>query len=610
MQDVIRLLPDSVANQIAAGEVIRRPSNVVKELVENAVDAGATEVQVIIKDAGRTLVQIVDNGCGMSQTDARMAFERHSTSKIRQADDMFALHTMGFRGEALASIAAIAQIDMRTMRQGDTVGTRLIINGSRVESQKPEACAPGTNIMVKNLFYNVPARRKFLRKDASEMAQIMQEFQRMALVNEGVRLSLVSQDKPHTSLMPATFKQRITDLFGQQMGRQLLPISTKTSVVNIEGYIGTPQSARRRCTTQYLMVNGRHMRHPYFHKAILHCYEGMIGADMAPSYFVRLTVDPSTIDVNVHPQKEEIKFEQEAAIWQILTAAVREGLGRFGAGADIDFDTADAPDIPIFKPDNPAKATPPSGGDPSYNPFDPPRQPAFSRREGGGNVPRDWEQLYQSFASGAPEEPSEPSSLPSLPETEDTDTDSHTLQLRRRYILTPCRSGLMIVDQHRAHIRVLYDSIVKDLDQGPLASQRSMFPDMVTLTPEQTVVLQHSTEQVTALGFDISYLGDNAWSVEALPALSSTTPPQTLLADIADALRADASGTDLRQRLITAAALAIARSAATAAGTPLTAEQMDTLLAQLLLCPAPNYTPDGQPVITIIDADTLLAPLS
>lgn len=604
MQDIIKLLPDSVANQIAAGEVIRRPANVVKELVENAIDAGATEVQVIIKDAGRTLVQIVDNGCGMSPTDARMAFERHSTSKIAQAADMFALHTMGFRGEALASIAAIAQIDMRSMRHDDTIGTRILINGSRVESQQPEACQPGTNIMVKNLFFNVPARRKFLRKDASEMAQIMQVFQQMALVNPGVRLTLVSNDKPHTALPPAVFRQRITDIFGANVGKQLMPLATDTSIVKIDGYVSAPQYARRRNNLQYLMVNGRHMRHPYFHKAIMRCYEGMIKPEEVPTYFLRLTVDPATIDVNVHPQKEEIKFENEQAIWQILTAAVREAIGRYSAGGDIDFDSTDAPDIPIYNPDV-TLDMPTTSIDPTYNPFNTAPKTTVPSQRLGTKAPSNWQQLYEEFSKAAPPSTDEgtdedPTLLPS------DDVSPHTLGLRDRYILAPCRSGLMVVDQHRAHIRVLYDQLLTQMQTGPLASQKAIFPDLITLSEVQTLSLQQCLEQLTQAGFDLSYLGDNSWSVNAVPAVAAAVNPERLLSSLADAFGSE----DASAHLAHLTALAMARQGATPSGQHLTTEQMEHLLEQLLLCPTPNYTPDGQLIISIIPAQTIAAPFN
>ena len=368
MSDIIRLLPDSVANQIAAGEVIQRPASVIKELVENSIDAGATSVTIILKDAGRTLIQVIDDGCGMSDTDARLAFERHATSKISRADDLFSLSTMGFRGEALASIAAIAQVDLRTMLKGESVGTRLTISGSKVESQKPEACAPGSNLMVKNLFFNVPARRKFLKKDSVELSNIMREFERLALVNIGVDFTLISNDTTLHALRRASLKQRIADLFGKSLGKQIIPVETDTSIVRINGFIGLPENARKRNPLQYFMVNGRNMRHPYFHKAIMQCYERLIPADEQPNYFINLTVDPETIDVNIHPHKTEIHFADEQAVWQIINASVRETLAKTGAVPMMDFDRKDTVEIPVLQRgavyDEPAAL---SNAD--YNPF-------------------------------------------------------------------------------------------------------------------------------------------------------------------------------------------------------------------------------------------------
>ena len=394
MSDIIRLLPDSVANQIAAGEVIQRPASVIKELVENSIDAGATSVTIILKDAGRTLIQVIDNGSGMSDTDARLAFERHATSKIRKADDLFSLSTMGFRGEALASIAAIAQVDLRTMLKGEAIGTRLVINGSKVESQEPEACAQGSNLMVKNLFFNVPARRKFLKKDSVELSNIMREFERLALVNIGVDFTLISNDVTLHSLRKASLKERITDLFGKSLNKQIIPVDTDTSIVRINGFIGLPENARKRNQLQYLMVNGRNMRHPYFHKAIMQCYERLIPADVQPNYFINLTVDPETIDVNIHPTKSEIKFENEQAIWQILTAAIRESLGRFNAAPAIDFDVEDAPDIPVFSPDSAAAHE--VELDEDYNPFAP--APRATRRSSLSDE-SGWEEKLEAIKS-------------------------------------------------------------------------------------------------------------------------------------------------------------------------------------------------------------------
>lgn len=639
MSDVIRLLPDSVANQIAAGEVIQRPASVVKELVENAVDAGADDIQIIVRDAGRTLIQVIDNGCGMSDTDARIAFERHATSKISQAADLFALHTMGFRGEALASIAAVARIDLRTMLHGASIGTRLIINGSRVESQEPEACAPGSNLMVKNLFFNVPARRKFLKKDSVELANIMREFERLALVNPMVEFTIVSNDSTLHKLMRGSLKQRIVELFGKSLDKQLLPIETETSIVKISGFIGLPQHARRRNALQYFFVNGRNMRHPYFHKAIMTCYEQLLPADVQPNYFVNFTVDPQTIDVNIHPTKHEIKFEDEQAVWQILVAAVKESLGRFNAMPGIDFDSTDTPEIPVFNPN--ASADHSLELDANYNPFaEAPSDFAggeckghaatdngFSRQQQPRNDMRhaatDWERLYEEFAKPSPEPATavsmsrlniadaadeadaiaHPSIFDSVPEQDNAfslqdEGTAMTMQLKDKYILTPSRSGLMIIDQHRAHLRILFERYMEMTEHQTFASQSVMFPEVVRLSPAQNAVLSIIAPQVQEVGFDISYLGDNSWSLNGAPAvLGEVNPVDTLLRIIDDETEGGEKPADgLRRRI----ALSLARAAAVKAGTHLTSGEMDRILSDLFKLTSPNYTPDGQLIIAIL----------
>ena len=558
MSDIIRLLPDSVANQIAAGEVIQRPASVIKELVENSIDAGATSVTIILKDAGRTLIQVIDNGCGMSDTDARLAFERHATSKIRKADDLFSLSTMGFRGEALASIAAIAQVDLRTMLKGETIGTRLVINGSKVESQEPEACAQGSNLMVKNLFFNVPARRKFLKKDSVELSNIMREFERLALVNIGVDFTLISNDVTLHSLRRASLKQRIADLFGRSLDKQIVPLDTDTSIVRINGFIGLPENARKRNALQYLMVNGRNMRHPYFHKAIMQCYERLITADVQPNYFINLTVDPETIDVNIHPTKSEIKFENEQAIWQILTAAVRESLGRFNAAPAIDFDVDEAPEIPVFSPDIDADHE--VILEEGYNPFS---QPAHATRSSslsgmGSSVSglgtsesrkisslsvnhahaserfQDWEKLYDDFVKKRDDGyasivESKVNRSESELELDNEAPVSATLQLKNSYILTPSRDGLMIIDQHRAHKRILYDSYLAKVKERDMVCQNTMFPEIVELSPAQNAVLADIAPSLEDLGFAISPLGDNSWSITGIPSMLGGANPRDLL---------------------------------------------------------------------------------
>lgn len=632
MSDIIRLLPDSVANQIAAGEVIQRPASVIKELVENSIDAGATSVTIILKDAGRTLIQVIDNGCGMSDTDARLAFERHATSKIRKADDLFSLSTMGFRGEALASIAAIAQVDLRTMLKGETIGTRIVINGSKVESQEPEACAQGSNLMVKNLFFNVPARRKFLKKDSVELSNIMREFERLALVNIGVDFTLISNDVTLHSLRRASLKQRIADLFGRSLDKQIVPLDTDTSIVRINGFIGLPENARKRNALQYLMVNGRNMRHPYFHKAIMQCYERLITADVQPNYFINLTVDPETIDVNIHPTKSEIKFENEQAIWQILTAAVRESLGRFNAAPAIDFDVDEAPDIPVFSPDMDADHE--VILEEGYNPFS---QPAHATRSSslsgmGSSVSglgtsesrkisslsvnhahtserfQDWEKLYDDFVKKrddgyASMVESKVNRSESELELDNEAPVSATLQLKNSYILTPSRDGLMIIDQHRAHKRILYDSYLAKVKERDMVCQNTMFPEIVELSPAQNAVLADIAPSLEDLGFAISPLGDNSWSITGIPSMLGGANPRDLLLGMIESVTE--TGEDLASSLQERIALSMARSSAIKRGQVLSATEMDKLISDLFRLSTPARTPDGKTVFTIVNIEDI-----
>lgn len=615
MSDVIKLLPDSVANQIAAGEVIQRPASVVKELVENAVDAGATEIKIIIKDAGRTLIQVVDNGTGMSATDARLAFERHATSKITRADNLFALHTMGFRGEALASICAVAQVDMRTMRHGENVGTRLIINGSKVESQQPEACAPGTNLMVRNLFYNVPARRKFLKKDSVEMSNILHEFERLALVNTQIELSLIHNDVTVHSLPRGNLKQRIVALFGKSLDSQLIPVETDTSLVRICGFVVRPEHSRKRGALQYFFVNGRNMRHPYFHKAVCQCYEGLIPADTQPTYFIDLTVEPGSIDVNIHPTKNEIKFEQEQSIRQILFAAVKETLGRFNAAPSIDFDTAtdEAADIENHIPalgssaspsyNSTPHSTPPKAADTSYNPF---RQNDFAQPPASLH---NWEELYKNFTaeSRLAIEELESSRLnidngsddDINPDDTSTGSDaSELMRVQNRYIAMADPRGLRLIDIRRAHITVLYERYMQ-ATPATFASQRLIFPEQVTVNPDKAPLLEEILPSLESMGFDMAPLGSNIWSINGVPSVADDLNPAELitsvLADIADERTDDASST-LRSLL----SLSLARATAFRPDRPLSDAEMHHLSAELMSLKLPGFTPSGQPTFILL----------
>lgn len=629
MSDVIRLLPDSVANQIAAGEVIQRPASVIKELVENSVDAGATHIQIILKDAGRTLIQVVDNGCGMSDTDARLAFERHATSKISQAADLFALNTMGFRGEALASIAAIAQVDLRTMRRGESVGTRLIINGSKVENQEPEACQPGSNMMVKNLFFNVPARRKFLKKDSVELSNILREFERLALVNPELEFTLVHNDSVLHQLLRGSLKQRIGDLFGKSLEKQIIPVETETSIVKVTGFVGLPECARKRNALQYFFVNGRNMRHPYFHKAVMQCYEQLIPSDEQPNYFLNFEVAPDSIDVNIHPTKNEIKFENEQSIWQILVAAIKESLGKFNAVPSINFDAEDMPDIPAFTPD--ANAQHGIELDLSYNPFASTPVSSTPKSSGGGTpsswrretnaVTGDWEKLYANFTGKRDDSIenirasaiNEIDAIVDIPEEEvivqsklDIESDEvvqNLMQIKNRYILSPSKSGLMVVDQHRAHVRILYDRYMDLAQLGAMSTQRVIFPEVLQLSSSQNAIMESIYEEVCAVGFDVSYLGDNSWSINGVPSVIDGVNTKDAILQMIESVTE--SGEEIGAGLKEKIALSMARAASIKVGQSLTQADMEHLMSDLFKLATPNYTPDGKLVVSIISIDDL-----
>ena len=620
MSDVIKLLPDSVANQIAAGEVIQRPASVIKELVENAIDAQATHIQIVLKDAGRTLIQIIDDGVGMTETDARLAFERHSTSKIRTADDLFTLHTMGFRGEALASIAAISQVELRTRRHDAQLGTRLIINASQCESQEPDMCPAGSNFMIKNLFFNVPARRKFLKSNQVELSNIVKEFEKLALINNEVEFTLMHNGNVMYKLMTGTFRQRITALMGNSLDQQLLPMSIDTSLVKVQGYIGKPENARKRNALQFMFVNGRFMRHPYFHKAVMSAYEQLVPEGEQPNYFLRFTVDPQSIDVNIHPTKTEIKFEDEIPIWQILAAGVKESLGRFSEVPAIDFNTQDAPEIPAYsrhvEVHNPEIAV-----DPSYNPFKTSGGSQQRHHAPSGQAMSNWDELFANFErkkregleQNAGNQPGDGGSQPIVDTGQQSvhdavlpmgDLQSVYLQLKGRYILSPAKSGLMIIDQHRAHVRILFDRYISRMHTGDMASQTILFPEVLHLSASQCVTLQGLLPDMEKMGFALSPLSGNDWSVAAVPAGLDGVDINSMIHQMIDS--AENGGIPLKKRIQEHLALMVARAAAIPQGRSLMQEEMDILVADLLRLPEPNYTPDGKTIITVIAMDEII----
>ncbi len=613
MSDVIKLLPDSVANQIAAGEVIQRPASVIKELVENAVDAGATDIRIYIKDAGRTMIQVVDNGRGMTETDARMAFERHATSKISSAEDLFKLHTMGFRGEALPSICAIAQIELMTRTADDSIGTRLLINATKVESQEPVMCDVGTNIMVRNIFYNVPARRKFLKSDSVELSNIMREFERLALVNNNIHM-LIDTGGRVLDLRAGSFKQRISDIWKNNLNMQLLPVEVDTALIKIEGFISRPEFARRRNPLQYLIANGRNMRHPYFHKAILSCYESLIAADTQPCYFLKFKVDPESVDVNIHPTKSEIKFEYEQQIWPILHAAVKASLGQFGAVPTIDFNSDVLPVEPVKEGEQPAP--PALDLKAGYNPFAEEEfkseAPSFSdsqpSRPKVGNswrptrVEGNWERLYDDFMAGG----GEVVEAAKLPELDVAEVPAATcVQFALRYIVTATRNGLLIIDQHRAHVKILYERFLSHAVKGAQVAQGVMFPEVLTLDPEHEAALEAAREALNRLGFVLEHDENDRWKIMTVPgipgSLRGADVIMALLDDMCDGSLHYGDGSLTPELLIGRIALATARSNAVERGQRLTVDEMEHIVGELFSLPEPARGPDGKAVYVSLD---------
>ena len=618
MSDIIRLLPDSVANQIAAGEVIQRPASVIKELVENAVDAGAGHIDVLVTDAGKSSIQVIDDGKGMSETDARLAFERHATSKISQASDLFALRTMGFRGEALASIAAVAQVELRTCLEGEELGTSLCIAGSQVESQEKIACPKGSNFQVSNLFFNVPARRKFLKSNQTELSNILTEFERIALVNPTVSFTLHHNGTEMLNLPAVPLKQRIMGVFGKKINQELLSVDVDTTMVKVSGFVGRPETSRKKGARQYFFVNGRYMRHPYFHKAVMDAYEQLVPAGEQVSYFLYFEVDPANIDVNIHPTKTEIKFENEQAVWQILSAAIKESLGRFNAVPSIDFDTEGMPDIPAFEHSPYAGVQMPTTTyNPEYNPFNTSSSPASDyRRETKG-----WDRLYEGLEQrmssgmtfGMPEEPepwteesfamSEPTLYNQAEKTASIQTAAQHYQYKGRYILTSVKSGLMVIDQQRAHIRILYDQYLAQIASQRGVSQGMLFPEIVQFAASEVPVLQEIMLDLSYLGFDLTDLGGGSYAINGVPGGIEGLNPVELVQNMVQT--AMEKGCKVKEEVQGMLALSLATAAAIAAGQVLSNEEMNNLVDGLLTSTSPNYTPDGKTALVVIQEDEL-----
>ena len=594
--DIIHLLPDSVANQIAAGEVVQRPASVIKELMENAVDAGASTIDVLVQDAGRTSIQVIDDGKGMSETDARMAFERHATSKIAKAEDLFTLRTMGFRGEALPSIAAVAQVKLTTRTVEQDLGVKLCLEGSRVVSQEVCSCPVGANFEVCNLFFNVPARRKFLKSNQTELNNIIQDFERIALVNPSVAFTLSSNGNQLMQLPAGSSLQRIVGVFGKKLGEQLLPIQVDTSLVKISGFVGKPESARKKNSSQFLFVNGRFMRHPRFHYAVMEAFSHLIPEGDQIPYFISFQVDPSNIDVNIHPTKTEIKFENEQEIWSIIVAAVRDALGKFNAVPTIDFDVEGRPDIPTFQVGNVAAVKAPRVQvNSKFNPFNSHNE---SRKPA-----RQWEKLYEQAAAQNNQEAQNASNVQS-PQSlfqEEMEMSTQHFQYKGQYILTAVQSGLMMVDQRRAHIRILYERYMKQMQEHNAATQGLLFPELLELSPSDAALLTGILDDVRALGFDITSLGGSSFSIVGAP--SEQANPVAVVQEMVESVKQQDGGhaDALHHQL----ALVLARHNAIEVGEVLSSVQMETLIGDLFQCDNPNLSPNGKTILTILQQETI-----
>lgn len=614
--DIVHLLPDSVANQIAAGEVIQRPASVIKELVENAVDAGAGNIDVYVQDAGRTCIQVIDDGKGMSETDARLAFERHATSKITCAEDLFTLRTMGFRGEALPSIVAVAQVTLQTRTLDTELGTRLEIEGGKVLAQEPCVCAVGANFEVRNLFFNIPARRKFLKSNHTELNNIMQEFERIALVNYSVAFSLTVDGTTTVRLMASNLRQRIVDVFGKKVGEDLVAVDVNTTLVNIAGFVGRPEASRKKGARQYFFVNGRYMRHPYFAKAVAEAFNDLVPEGEQVPFFLYLTIDPANIDVNISPTKTEVKFENEPAIWQIINAGIRESLGRFYAIPTIDFDNAQTTEIPVMDASRCDVEPPKVTIDVSYNPFTasesttsgvvPSFSPGYKMSPHADTMPArpkasatDWARLYDGLATTVETRQEQQMDMFDGERALDEDeVGGQHFQFRGQYIISATRSGLMIIDQHRAHMRVLYDRYILQMDRQENVTQGLLFPELLTLSPSDAQALDGIMEELHRIGFDLTSIGGGSYSINGMPSGIDGLVPQTLIKNIIVSVRQGAQPGlhDHKHRI----ALSLAKAAAIVEGQVLTQQEMDMLMSELFKSSNPNLTPDGKVIIALL----------
>ncbi|MDB5024972.1 MAG: mutL [Mucilaginibacter sp.] len=613
MPDIIQLLPDSVANQIAAGEVVQRPASAVKELVENAIDAGADKIQLILKDAGKSLIQVIDNGCGMSLTDARMCFERHATSKIRKAEDLFAIHTMGFRGEAMASIAAIAQVELKTRRHEDELGTCILIEGSEVLTQQACSAHTGTSISVKNLFYNTPARRNFLKSNPVEFRHIVDEFQRIALANPSVFFTL-HHDGQEVYHLPATLlKQRIVHLFGNNYNQRLVPVEEDTSIIKLHGYVGKPEFARKTRGEQFFFVNNRFIRDAYLNHAVLTAFEELLPDESYPLYVLFIGIDPSKIDINVHPTKTEIKYQDEKSIYAIIRSAVKRSLGRYNITPSLDFDQENSIEHLITSKPLEQIVQPTIAFNPDFNPFAAEIKkadrkipfPGSAGEHRPATIAQNWDTLYQISKKEtlAQQEMHGERTIPVQEQEVSKSSERQLFQIHNRYILSQIKSGFMLISQQSAHERILYERFLHQLENHSGTSQQSLFPQSVTLQGSDFELLKELLPDIRALGFDLREFGKNTVVVEGIPADLSNVAEHALLEHLLEGFKNNLAILKLDKRDNLARSLA--RNGAIKAGTRLSLEEMNLLIDQLFACQMPNLALNGKPVISTFTLNEL-----
>jgi len=589
MADLIRLLPDSVANQIAAGEVVQRPASAVKELLENTIDSGANDVKLIIKEAGKILIQVVDNGCGMSECDARLCFERHATSKIQTADDLMAVRTLGFRGEALASISSISQVELKTKRFEDEIGTNVHIEGSEFISQFPVSCANGTSVSVKNLFYNVPARRNFLKSNTLELKYIIEEFFRVAIANPIKNFSFYNQEKILFQVPSSNLKQRIVNLFGSPYNQRLIPIEQNSGLINISGYIGKPEYAKKTRGEQYFFTNGRFMKNPYLHHAVENAFQQLIPTDAFPTYFIFFAVDPKSIDVNIHPTKTEINFQEIKSIYAILNASIKQTIGKFNISPTLDFDLEQSLNIPQLPENHPVKQ-PTITINPDFNPFE--KESKMQAQMPFSHLTKTQSDEWKKFFEPDP-------SLINLPERNPTTC----FQVQNSFIVTYTKTGIAVIDQQHAHERILYEQFLNKSVEQPNGSQKLLIPQTVKLAPDDALLLKEWLNYFRELGFDLAEFGKDSFVIHSSPSSLDTSNLNEIIESVLENIKI--SPPDIKMKYNQILAKSFAKRLAVKRGKKLKQEEMDSIREKLFSCLVPDLSPDGKPTLVMLSFNDL-----